>query len=190
MKTAPSGLANDPLEAVYERLDPKSNRKLALKDLDASFRAGSPPTGLDGFRSGRLVTTSIAPPLDGVTRRLAALWMPWLGKSFDAERSTGINILRPSARAPVKMLWSSYELPAEGAPTLDVFPFKTSIGPGAVDPDVMVLKIDYDFEPNPNFMIRHILDELVQIEEGYYLGKILYRTRKGHRPIGFFSLHA
>jgi hypothetical protein len=32
------------------------------------------------------------------------------------------------------------------------------------------------------------LDELVQVDDGLYLGKILYRTSSRYHPIGFFSL--
>ncbi|HEX9236716.1 MAG TPA: hypothetical protein VF972_10610, partial [Actinomycetota bacterium] len=65
----------------------------------------------------------------------------------------------------------------------------TRVAPGAVDPDVEVLKIDYDFEANPGFLIRRILDEVVQVDAGTYLGKILFRIGPRLRPIGFFSLH-
>jgi hypothetical protein len=54
--------------------------------------------------------------------------------------------------------------------------------------DAMELKIDYDFDANPSFIIRSILDEVVQIDEGLYLVKILFRRGRSHRRIGFFSL--
>jgi hypothetical protein len=53
---------------------------------------------------------------------------------------------------------------------------------------VKVYKIDYDFDENPSFVIRSILDELVEIEDGLYLGKILYRVAGRFRPIGYFTL--
>jgi hypothetical protein len=114
--------------------------------------------------------------------------MPWQGKSFDAERSEGFNVLIPSAKTPVKILWPSYQPENETPEGLEVFPFRNRVAPGAVDPELDVLKIDYDFEANPNFIIRRILDELVEVAEGLYLGKILYRHRGNFRPIGFFSL--
>ena len=52
-----------------------------------------------------------------------------------------------------------------------------------------VLKIDYDFEANPT-LIRHILDELVQIAPGHHLGKVLFRSGNRFHRIGFFSLGA
>ena len=75
------------------------------------------------------------------------------------------------------------------ADRIEAFPFRTRIEAGAIDPAVQVLKIDYNFEANPGFIIQRILDELVQIDESLYLGKILFRTKKAWRPIGFFSLY-
>jgi hypothetical protein len=63
------------------------------------------------------------------------------------------------------------------------------VGVGGLDPDVRVLKIDYDFDENPA-LIRRILDEVVQIAPGRYLGKVLFRVGGRHRRIGFFSLSA
>jgi hypothetical protein len=37
-------------------------------------------------------------------------------------------------------------------------------------------------------LIRHILDELVQIAPGRYLGKVLFRVRVRYHRIGFFTL--
>jgi hypothetical protein len=64
------------------------------------------------------------------------------------------------------------------------------VAPGELDPGVDVLKIDYDFDANPDFVIRRILDELVEVDAGLYLGKILYRWKGTFRPIGFFSLES
>src|SRR6266571_1028755 len=62
------------------------------------------------------------------------------------------------------------------------------VATGELDPGVDVLKIDYDFEANPDLMIRRILGELVQVAPGRYLGKVLLRARGRFHPIGFFSL--
>jgi hypothetical protein len=178
----------DPLADIRMRLEPDAMRARALDELNDLFRSGSPPEPPpSGFQAGTLVTMSLAKPVDSLARRVSKLYMPWMGKSFDVEKSEGINILKKSARSQVKVLWPSYE-PREADGRLEVFPFKTRVEPGALDPDVQVLKIDYDFEANPSFLIRRILDELVQIEDGFYLGKILYRTRSDWHPIGFFSL--
>jgi hypothetical protein len=72
---------------------------------------------------------------------------------------------------------------------LEAFPFRTCVARGELDSGVNVLKIDYDFEANPT-LIRHILDELVQIAPGRYLGKVLFRSGSRYYRIGFFSLGA
>jgi hypothetical protein len=64
------------------------------------------------------------------------------------------------------------------------------VSPGKVDPDRETLKIDYDSDENPGFLIRDILDELVQVVPGAYLGKVLLRRGGGEewRLIGYFAL--
>jgi hypothetical protein len=186
--TAERTSARRELFEVEERIDPKLNRARSIERLDEIFRSGrAPDPRPDGFQYGRFITMSVWGPSDGLTRRIAHLYMPWLGKQFDAAAETGINILKPSARTPMRALWRSYE-PRVLADRLEAFPFRTRVAPGAVDSDLDVLKIDYDFEANPDFIIRRILDELVQVDVGFYLGKILFRTKESWKPIGFFTL--
>ena len=153
------------------------------------FRTGrAPDPQPSGFLSGRMLTTSIHPAVDGIARGISEVWMPWLGKSFDPATERGANVLAPSARGPLKALWPSYEPEAARPDAIDVFPFLTRRGSGEIDPEVEVLKIDYDIDENPTFLIRNILDELVELEAGFYLGRALYRHRGAFRPIGFFTL--
>jgi hypothetical protein len=181
--------AADLLEIEYD-LRPAAVRRRSIARLDELFAGGrAPDPQPDGFLDGRLVTMAVHPLLDGFVRRVADIWMPWLGKSFDASTEMGINVLVPKARGPMRLLWPSYEPERTLADRIEVFPFRTRIAPGELDPQVDVLKIDYDFDANPGFLIRRILDELVQIDERDYLGKILFRMGSGFRNIGFFSLH-
>jgi hypothetical protein len=179
------------LKELAERLRPGVNRWRVLAELDGMFRAGAVPDPLpDGFLRGSLLTTSVWGPLDTFFRWLAELYMPWRGKSFDPVASTGMNRFSASVRIPMRALWPSYEPVQEGSATLSAFEFRNWVGPGALDPNIEVLKIDYDFEANPGFIIRRILDELVQVEQGVYLGKVLLRAGGRFHPIGFFSLQA
>ncbi len=163
----------------------------AIGELDELFRSGSAPDPMpDGFLSGRLVTMTVARPADATVRSIAKLYMPWLGKSFDRDKHEGVNVLKANALKPMKLLWPSYEPEAQHGERVEAFRFRTRVAAGAIDESVQVLKIDYDFDANPNFLIRRILDELVQIEENLYLGKILYRTKSKFVPIGFFSLES
>ncbi len=153
------------------------------------FRSGRTPDPLpDGMLRGALVTTSVWGPWDSFVRRVARMWIPWLGKSFDPSTMTGVNVLSKSARAPVRVLWPNYEPERELADRIEAFPFRNRVAPGELDPGVSVLKIDYDFEANPQLIVRRILDELVQIDDGLYLGKILFRREGSWAPIGFFTL--
>jgi hypothetical protein len=186
-------LRDDPLEldALADRLEARTNRRLILDRFDELFRSGSAPDPVpDTFLPGRLLATSTWPWLDALGKRLARLWMPWQGKSFSAGSSTGLNRFTPSARIPFKVLFPSYVPTLIEPDRIDAFPFRTRVEPGALDPGVDVLKIDYDFEANPDFIIRRILDELVQLAPGRYLGKVLFRVGGRFRPIGFFALRA
>lgn len=177
------------LDEVRQRLTPAFQRAWAIARLDELFRAGRAPDPLpDGFLSGALLTTSVAGAVDALARRVAGLWMPWLGKSFAPSTNEGLNVLTSGARAPMRALWPSYVPERELADRLEAFPFRTRVAPGELDGDVTVLKIDYDFEANPDLLIRRILDELVQVADGLYLGKILLRRRSKWQLIGFFSL--
>jgi hypothetical protein len=193
MRAAKSDVSTtDPRERMEEaaaRMQPGVNRALSLRDLDDLFRSGRAPDPLpDGFQPGRLLATSIWGPLDVVLARIALAWMPWQGKVFDRAASMGVNRFDASARLPLKAVFPGYQPERDLGGELEAFPFINRVAPGELDPEVQVLKIDYDFEANPGFIIRRILDELVEIDDGTYLGKILFRTSSRWHPIGFFSL--
>jgi hypothetical protein len=79
----------------------------------------------------------------------------WKGKKFDVSHSTGINVLTgPNGN-------------------VEKYPFITSVGPGVHD-NKQVIRIDYDVPQNP-LWLRPILDELVEVTPGEYLGKMQLR---------------
>lgn len=179
------------IDELRHRLDPRSAHVEAIEELDELFAGGrSPGPPPAGFLRGRLITTSISSATDGGMRRIAGLWMPWLGKSFSPETQSGVNILARSAARPMRFLWPSYVPEGETPDGIEAFRFRTRLAPGELDPGLDVLKIDYDFDANPDFIIRRVLDELVQVDERLYLGKILYRWKGTFRRIGFFSLES
>ena len=184
-----STTARDRLREAQDFLSPKVVRERAVAEIDELFRSGSAPEPApEGFLRGRLITSTTWDGFDLVGRRLAELYMPWLGKSFDPGAGEGVNVLKRSAVGPMRALWPSYKVLREHEDRVEAFRFRTRVDPGAVDPSINVLKIDYDFEANPDFIIRRILDELVQLDDGLYLGKVLYRQKGRYRTIGFFSL--
>jgi hypothetical protein len=181
--------ARGAIEEVRYRLEPRAQRAWAMERLDQLFSSGrAPEPQPEGFLSGRLIASTTVGALDALNRRIASLWMPWLGKSFQPASQTGINLLAPSARTPLKVLWPSYEPPLATDERIEAFRFTTRVEPSAIDASLPVLKIDYDSDDNPAFIIRRILDELVQIDEGLYLGRALYRTRDRWHRLLFFSL--
>jgi len=94
----------------------------------------------------------------------------WQGKTFDSKTNTGINNFGTGTEAVLK------------------YPFNTSVGKGLRDTNLDVVKIDYDNGKNP-FWISPILDEIVQVAPGEYLGKIHYRLIPGYPfTIGYFRL--
>jgi hypothetical protein len=179
------------LDDQADRLRSKVNRRLVLDRFGEVFRSGAAPDPLpEGFLLGRLLATSTWPWLDATGQRLADLWMPWRGKSFSPVSSMGLNRFARNARIPLKVVFPSYIPEFVGPDRVEAFPFRTRVAPGALDPGVKVLKIDYNFEANPNLIIRRILDELVQVGPGRYLGKVLFRVGDRFHPIGFFSLRS
>jgi hypothetical protein len=181
--------AREELQEIHARIRPSGNRVRTLADLDRLFLTGEVPDPLpEGFQQGSFLCTSIWGPADRVFKRIGDMWMPWLGKSFDPSTSTGVNVLAPSARTPMRVLWPQHAPRATGKGTLEAFPFRNRIATGEVDVDLKVYKIDYDFDANPSFVIRRVLDEVVQIDDGLLLGKILYRLGSVHHPIGYFTL--
>lgn len=164
-------------------------RRAALDDLDAAFRSGSQPSSLDGPHEGRLLTTTFGYGLDAIFMGLAHAWMPWKGKAFDTEAKEGRNLFTPEFRWAMRVLWPSYDdLRDEATDRVSTFRFTTWTGPGALAPDVGVFKIDYDHEGSPQLLIRPILDEIVEIEEGLYLGQALMKIRGSFRRVAWFSL--
>ena len=175
------------LAGVRARRRPREARD----SLNRMFRLGVPPDpAIDGPTKGILVTPVMPRVAEVPFRGLAEAWMPWMGKRFDPSTQTGDNLLTASARTPSKLFWPNYHPEETGDGRLAAFKFRTYASPGTLDTDRQTMKIDYDSDENPGFLIRDILDELVQIVPGAYLGKVLARRKRGApwRLIGYFAL--
>jgi hypothetical protein len=167
----------------------KSDSAAAEAQLSSIFKLGTPPANLDGPTDGILVMTTTNPALDAAVRLLTGLWMPWQGKRFDSESSSGDNRMVSSAKLPSKLLWPLYKM-KDAVDGKLAFDFKTYNDSGKCDPDVQVMVIDYsDVGENPRLVIRSIRDELVEVVPGAYLGKVLFRLPQDrYEMIGFFAL--
>ncbi len=135
---------------------------LLVAGFARTWQVGRDPLNA-AFRAG----TVPSPALDGPYRgSVPGHSVSWQGKKMNAADNAGINVF------------------ADG----DKYPFATSVGPGLRDADVQVLKIQYDVPGNP-WWLRLVLDEMVQIAPGQYLGKVNIRIVPGVPfTIGYFAL--
>jgi hypothetical protein len=167
------------------------DRVQGLAALNSLFRAGTlPAPPLDGRYAGELVALDIAPGLTRLFQTMTPLWMPWLGKSFSSARQQGSNIFSNDSRFLAQLFNPLYRGFAADRPgTYRGFTFRTYTAPGLADPDRTVLKIDYDLGGNPSLTIRRVLDELVQLTEGLYLGKAHVHWWWGQwQTVAYFTL--
>ena len=132
-------------------------------------------------------------PPDGFYRGTAHIFFdrqtPWLGKSFVAPDNLGFNIISPKGAALLKILmplYKKFRLNEDG--NTDAFFFQTRIDPGLKDKEIKVIKLDYDAPENP-FLVRIILDEIVETAPGEFLGKIHLKVfPRFYSTIGYFGL--
>ena len=136
----------------------------------------APTTAPDGFYNGSAYL-------------LGNRAVPWLGKSFESEKQKGFNIFTPKGASLLKVLTPLYKLFSLNADgNTGAYYFKTSTGPGFKDKDINVFKLDYDSAENP-FLIRIILDEMVEVAPQEFLGKVHMKVFPGYfATIGFFGL--
>lgn len=176
-------------EAAIDLL--QQDRRAGLAALESAFAGGAVPDAMSGEHAGRLVAVGVTPRLDRPFEALGRLWLPWQGKTFDAERGEGTNIFSAAVRPLLRVTMPAYRhVRRLDAGRISAFRFRTSVGPSAVRPDVPVLRIDYrDVAENPAWPVRRVLDEVVRVGEGTYLGQALLQWRGALRRVAWFSLH-
>lgn len=163
------------------------DRTRGLTQLDKLFREGVfPREPLDGPTHGQMIAVDVAPLVTAPLALLLTRTKPWLGKIFDAETASGENLLIPEFVAASRVLFPGYDgFRVASDTSVKGLPFRTYAGDGLQDPDRRVLKIDYDSSENPPGM-RRILDELVQLDDNYYLGKAHLRLSATKWHLLFF----
>ena len=136
----------------------------------------TPQTAPDGF-------------YQGTAHLLFDQQTPWLGKSFNRLDSEGFNIFTPAGASLLKILTPFYKrfaLNNDG--NTDAYYFKTRTEPALKDAPLNVIKLDYNSPENP-FLIRIILDEIVEIAPEQYLGKVHLKVFPNvYSMIGYFGL--
>jgi hypothetical protein len=163
-------------------------RPAGLAALESVFAAGRPPTNVRGPLRGRFLASTIGHHIDPAFEALTSIWLPWKGKTFDPDAEEGRNLFTAGARRMMRVTLPTYATGDEPG-GCSAFRFLTSMGPSAFTPGVDVLRIDYrDVPENPSWPVRRILDELVMIEDGRYLGQALIEFRGSLRRAAWFCL--
>jgi hypothetical protein len=164
-------------------------RPTGLTALESVFATGDAPHQLRGPMRGRFVASTIGHHLDPLFEAFTSLWLPWKGKTFDPDAESGRNLFTAGARRMMRVTLPKYRTSDEGACGYGAFRFITSTGPSAFTTGVDVLRIDYrDVPENPSWPVRKILDELVMIDDGLYLGQALMEFRGSLRRAAWFVL--
>jgi hypothetical protein len=169
----------------------KLDRSQTFASLNALFRSGKvPEPSLDGRYRGELIALDIAPVMTAFFQWLTSIWMPWRGKTFRLSRQSGDNIFTKDSYPLARLFNPLYRCFVDDSPeTYRGFAFHTYAAPGLVDTDRTVLKIDYNLKENPSLIVRRVLDELVQVQDNFYLGKAHIRWWSGRwQTVAFFSL--
>ena len=180
---------NTDIQGAQAQAERERGHGLAV--LNEIFRAGTPPDPLlQGPYIGGLVVLDIAPGLTQLVNALVSVWLPWKGKTFDAARASGDNVFTRDSLPLAYVYWPFYRGYVDDGPeTYRAFAFRTYLAPGLMNPDRRVLKIDYDLPENPGLSIRRVLDELVQVKDGVYLGKAHVKWWWGRwQTVAYFTL--
>ncbi len=138
---------------------------------------------------GRFLASTMGHHLDPAFEALTAVWLPWKGKTFDADAAEGRNLFTSGARRLMRVTLPTYQTIDEPGGDAVRSGSSPRSGPSAFTPGVEVLRIDYrDVPENPSWPVRKILDELVMIEDGRYLGQALIEFRGSLRRAAWFCL--
>ena len=165
-------------------------RNAGLHLLEDAFAKGSVPSSLDGRTRGRLLATTVGHGVDVPFEAVATAWMPWKGKTFDSDAREGRNIFADGVRKTMRITLPTYrDAVPDGPNRCTAFRFLSSVGPSALDEHVEVLRIDYrDVPENPAWPIRRVLDEVVAVGDGIFLGQALLAWRGQLRRAAWFCL--
>lgn len=164
----------------------EADRAPEVRDtLHRVYRLGTKPA-IDGFNPGIPLGFVGFGPVNKLVRAFLRWWSPWYGKNWNAETQTGVNYLTKSALRAFRPAIEADQVSINADGSIAAIPFKLWFGPSVLDPEIEVLKIDYDIPQNKP-ALRGVLDEQVEIVPDVYLGKALLKIRGKHRLLLFFS---
>lgn len=179
------------LEIARRRL--KYDQKGAIAALDNIYRQGRVPDPLiNGRYWGEFLTSNFHPVLDNWLDIITNMWLPWVGKTFDAKTNTGDNIFTNDGLWLGRLIWPFYNgYVADSRGRSLAFKFQYSMDKCLLEPDITVLSLNFNLPDNPQFLIRDLVDQLVQIDQDYYLGKaVLKHPEKGWFCAAYFTLRS
>jgi hypothetical protein len=166
------------------------DRHGAIEVLERLFRLGHLPRP-DGRYAGELAGFSTGLLSDPFFEWLTRIYLPLVGKTFDAAAATGDNVFLDNtwSRVTGALGWPEYRVHAEDDPpgTVRVFPFRTYPAPSVEDAGLTVLRLDYAQAPNP-LPVRRVVEELVELPGGYLLGKAHMKGLREFRRVAIFGL--
>ncbi|MBE9006140.1 hypothetical protein IQ259_14030 [Fortiea sp. LEGE XX443] len=169
----------DELDAARRQL--KYDQKSGIAALDNIYRRGIVPNQLlNGRYWGEFLASNFHPVLDNLLDIITKIWLPWEGKKFDAQNNTGDNIFTNDGLLLGRLIWpfyNGYVVDSRGRSL--AFKFQSSLGRCLLEPDIEVLRLNFDLPGNPQFLIRDLVDQLVQIDDDFYLGKAVLKHPEG-----------
>ncbi|MBF6355141.1 hypothetical protein IU449_11415 [Nocardia higoensis] len=160
--------------------------RAALAELFGHGVAEAPRTRTEGIPVGRMRHI----PLEGIANAILAANCPWTGKTFHPGGG-GYNRVKWWA-APAVAVLNPRWMRREGGQVTS-FPFDTAVARGVVEPHVDVVAITYNrpeyHNPSGVALLADVIDELVQIVPGVYLGRATVPGPSGgHVLSGYFAL--
>ncbi len=123
-----------------------------------TWQMGKEPNHAE-FLAGRLPN----PKPNGLYEGSVGFETSWMGKKFDAEHATGVNVFKDKK--------ARHNAAPHDGKTIERYSFKTSATSSLLDENLVVLNIDYNVKGNP-LWLKFVVDELVEIAPDHYLGKM------------------